>query len=138
MKNTNARDIKRNWHLVDAKGRVIGRLASSVAILLMGKNKNYYAPYFDTGDYVVVINAKNALFTGKKEKQKKYFRHSGYPGGLKETIASQIRMQKPEFLIRHAVAGMLPKNKLGKTMLKKLFVYESSDHPYKERFSIST
>lgn len=136
MKNIKTRDIRRSWHLVDAKGKVIGRLATNIASILMGKNKNYYTPYLDTGDYVVVINAESSVFTGKKETQKKYFRHSGYPGGLYVKTAAQIRKSKPDQLIRHAVYGMLPKTKLAKVMLKKLFVYPSSEHPHKDKFKI--
>jgi len=134
MKNIRPKDIERKWHLVDAQGRVVGRLATEVAKVLMGKNKNYYTPYLDTGDYVVVINCQTALLTGKKEEQKKYYRHSGYPGGLYVKTASQMRAKHPENIFRQAVIGMLPKTKLGKIMLKKLFVYPESDFPQKDKF----
>jgi len=134
MKNIKAHDIKREWHLIDAKDKILGRLSSEIAKILMGKIKSYYTPYLDTGDYVVVINAKDVLFSGKKENQKKYYHHSQYPGGLYVKTAAQVRKQKPEDLIRHAIVGMLPKTKLGKTMLKKLFIYPESEHPYRDKF----
>lgn len=134
MKNITPKDITRNWHLIDAKNKVLGRISSEIAMHLMGKNKNYYIPYLDTGDYVVVINAQKVILTGKKENQKKYYRHSGYPGGLRMETASQIRSKKPQDLIRHAVGGMLPKTKLGKMMLKKLFTYPGQEHPHKDKF----
>ena len=133
MKNIKLSDIKREWHLVNAKNQILGRLSSSVATILTGKNKNYYTPNLDTGDYVVVINATHVVLSGKKESQKKYYHHSQYPGGLYIKTASQIRKQKPENLIRHAVIGMLPKYKLGKLMLKKLFIYAGSEHPYGDK-----
>ena len=134
MKNIKAHDIKREGHLIDAKDKILGRLSSEIAKILMGKIKSYYTPYLDTGDYVVVINAKDVLFSGKKENQKKYYHHSQYPGGLYVKTAAQVRKQKPEDLIRHAIVGMLPKTKLGKTMLKKLFIYPESEHPYRDKF----
>ena len=134
MKSIKAQDIKRSWHLIDAKDQILGRISSQMAMQLMGKNKNYYVPYLDTGDYVVVINAKKVLLSGKKEDQKKYWRHSGYPGGLRVKKASQVRAHKPEDLIRHAVRGMLPKNTLGTKMLKKLYVYPEENHPHQEKF----
>lgn len=137
MKNIKPKDIDRKWHLVDAKNKVLGRLASEIAQVLMGKTKSYYTPHLDTGDFLVVINAAGVILTGKKENQKKYFRHSGYPGGLYQRTASQVREKEPEKLIRHAVAGMLPKTKLGKLMLKKLSVYPQSDHPHKDKFNNS-
>ena len=134
MKNPKPKDIKREWHLIDAKDKILGRLSTQAAHLIMGKNKVYYTPYLDCGDYVVIINAKNVMLSAKKENQKIYYRHSGYPGGLKQRTAAQIREQKPEELIRHAVVGMLPKNKLAKIMLKKLYIYPQSDNPYKSKF----
>ena len=134
MKKISAKDIKRDWHLVDAKDKVLGRISSQIAMTLMGKNKSYYVPYLDTGDYVVVINAQKVSLSGKKENQKMYYRHSGYPGGLAYRKASQVRKEKPQDLIRHAVKGMLPKNTLGTQMLKKLFVYPQEQHPHKEKF----
>ena len=123
MKNVKTTDINRTWHLFDAKKEVLGRLSTKIALILMGKNKSYYTPYLDTGDYVVVTNAQKVALSGKKEKQKKYYHHSQFPGGLKTKTAQQVREQKPEEVIRHSVRGMLPKTKLGKLMLKKLYVF---------------
>lgn len=127
VKNEN---INPKWHLVDADGRTLGRLATRVAILLRGKNKPIFAPHQDTGDFVVVINAKKVFLTGKKWKEKIYVHHSGYPGGLKEASAEKIRDKKPERLITMAVQGMLPKTKLGKKLIKKLKVYAGDTHPH--------
>src|SRR3989344_2945213 len=134
MKTIKPKDIKREWHLIDAKSKILGRLSSEVAMHLMGKNKNIYSPNLDTGDCVVVINAQQITLSGKKEKQKKYYHHSGYPGGLYMKTAQQIRSQKPEELIRNAIIGMLPKTKMGKIMLKKLYIFPDSSHPYKDKF----
>jgi len=123
-------NINHKWHLVDADGRTLGRLATRVAILLRGKNKPIFAPHQDTGDFVVVINAKKVALTGKKWKEKIYVHHSGYPGGLKEASAEKIRDKKPERLITMAVQGMLPKTKLGKKLIKKLKVYAGDTHPH--------
>lgn len=125
------------WHLIDAKGKILGRLSGDVAKILSGKNKVSYATNIDNGDFVVVINAKSVTLSGKKETQKNYFHHSGFPGGLKSQTASQIRKKSPETLIRHAVIGMLPKNKLGKAMTRKLFVYSDTNHPYQGKFKSS-
>lgn len=127
VKNEN---INPKWHLVDADGRTLGRLATRVAILLRGKNKPIFAPHQDTGDFVVVINAKKVFLTGKKWKEKIYVHHSGYPGGLKEASAEKIRDKKPQRLITMAVQGMLPKTKLGKKLIKKLKVYAGDTHPH--------
>ena len=135
MKSIKPKDISKNWHLIDAKGKILGRLATEVALLLRGKNKTYFTPHLDTGDYVVVVNAKEIVLSGKKEIQKTYYKHSGYPGGLKEKTASQIRAINPNLLIRHAVVGMLPKNRIGKAILKNLFIYESSQTPHSAKFS---
>ncbi len=134
MKIIRAKDIQRNWHLIDAKNKVLGRLSTEAALHLMGKNKSYFVPHLDTGDYVVVINAKDIKLTAKKETQKKYWHHSGYPGGIKSRTASEIRSKKPELLIRHAVSGMMPKTTLGKQMVKKLFVFAGSEHPHADKF----
>lgn len=134
MKSIKPKDIERKWHLIDANDQILGRLSTQVATILMGKNKSYYVPHLDTGDFVVVINAQKVLLSGKKENQKKYYRHSGYPGGLYERSASQVRNVKPEALVRQAVKGMLPKTTLGKQMLKKLFVYKRADHGHKDKF----
>jgi large subunit ribosomal protein L13 len=123
-------NINPKWHLVDADGKTLGRLATRVAILLRGKNKPIFAPHQDTGDFVVVINAKKVALTGKKWKEKVYVHHSGYPGGLKMASAEKIAEKKPERLITMAVQGMLPKTKLGKRLIKKLKVYAGNAHPH--------
>jgi large subunit ribosomal protein L13 len=123
-------NIKPKWHLVDAEGKTLGRLATRVAILLRGKNKPIFAPHQDTGDFVVVVNAKKVSLTGKKWKEKIYVHHSGYPGGLKMASAEKIAQKKPERLITMAVQGMLPKNKLGRKLIKKLKVYPGDAHPH--------
>ncbi len=123
-------NINPKWHLVDADGKTLGRLATRVAILLRGKNKPIFAPHQDTGDFVVVINAKKVALTGKKWKEKVYVHHSGYPGGLKMASAEKIAEKKPERLITMAVRGMLPKTKLGKKLIKKLKVYAGNAHPH--------
>ena len=128
--NLKASEIKRTWHLIDAKNKILGRLSTEIATLLMGKNKPNFVTYLDNGDYVVVINAEKVKVTGKKESQKVYTRHSGYPGGLRQTILSKVRAEKPEQIITHAVKGMIPKNKLGAVMIKKLHVYAGTAHPY--------
>lgn len=118
-----AKDIKRQTHTIDASGKILGRLASEVATILMGKNKPMYVPYLDTGDFVVVTNASKVKLTGKKMQEKKYTRHSGYPGGLKVETFDKMIERRPEYIIEHAVKGMLPHNKLGRQMIKKLKVY---------------
>lgn len=118
-----AKNIKRETYTIDASGKILGRLATEVATILMGKNKPSFVPYLDTGDYVVVTNASKIKLSGKKMLQKKYVRHSGYPGGLKVEAFDKMILRKPDFIIEHAVAGMLPGNKLGKQMIKKLTVY---------------
>jgi large subunit ribosomal protein L13 len=133
MKSIKTKDIVRNWHLVDANGQILGRLATQAAQILMGKTKAYYSTNLDTGDFVVVINASKVALSGKKEKQKIYYHHSGFPGGMKQRTVSDVRKAKPEMLIRHAIKGMLPKTKMGKLMLKKLYVYPEDEHPHKEK-----
>ncbi|HEY4361808.1 MAG TPA: 50S ribosomal protein L13 [Bryobacteraceae bacterium] len=123
-------EIVRVWHVIDADGEVLGRVASKAALVLMGKNKPMYTPYIDTGDHVVVVNAEKIRLTGRKENQKMYRRHSGYPGGLTETLARTVRQQKPTRMIEEAISGMLPKNKLGKQMYRKLQVYAGPKHPH--------
>jgi len=125
-----AKDLKPVWHVVDADGQALGRLATRVATLLMGKHKASYTPFLDTGDFVVVINAAKVKLTGNKEEQKMYRRHSGYPGGLKETTAKEMREKHPDRIIKFAVSGMLPKTTLGKHMVKKLKVYADDQHPH--------
>jgi len=123
-------EVERKWYLVDASGKPVGRLASRIALLLMGKRKRIYTPHVDCGDFVVVINAEKVIFTGKKWENKKYYHHSGYPGGLKERKASQLREKFPERIIELAVKRMLPKNKLGRHMLRRLKVHKGSEHPH--------
>ena len=123
-------DITREWFVVDADGLPLGRLASRIAQTLRGKHKPTYAPHVDGGDYVIVVNADKVAVTGAKETDKVYFRHSGYPGGLKELSLQEMREKFPERIIHTAVRGMLPKSKLGRQMLKKLKVYTGSEHPH--------
>lgn len=126
--------VERRWYLVDAKDQILGRLATKVARLLSGKEKVAYVPYLDAGDYVVVINAVEVAVTGKKEKQKTYYRHSGYPGGLRAETLGELRERRPEEIIRRAVKGMLPKNKLQKSMLRRLYVFAGAEHSFKDKF----
>ncbi|MFC1871252.1 50S ribosomal protein L13 [Chloroflexota bacterium] len=128
--STKAGDIKREWHVVDASDQVLGRLASQIAYWLMGKHKPMFVPNMDTGDYVIVINADKVKVTGNKAKQKVYYRHSGYPGGLKSITFEKLMQTKPTSVIEHAVKGMLPHNRLGARMVKKLKVYAGDDHPH--------
>ncbi len=132
MKTTvpSASKIERKWHLIDAEGAVLGRVASQAAMILMGKTKAQYTPFLDTGDHVVVVNAEKVRLTGKKEDQKIYRRHSGYPGGLKEVKARDMRQKHPERLLEAAIQGMLPKSTLGKHMYRKLKVYAGPKHPH--------
>jgi len=124
------KDIKRNWWLVNAEGLELGRLASRIALLLQGKRKRIYTPHIDTGDFVVVVNAEKVKLTGRKLDTKIYYHHSGYPGGLKARTARQILESHPERLIQLAVKRMLPKNKLGRKMFKRLKVYRGPEHPH--------
>ncbi|OGW84413.1 MAG: 50S ribosomal protein L13 [Omnitrophica bacterium RIFCSPLOWO2_01_FULL_45_10] len=124
------KDIHRAWYVVDAKDKILGRLATKVATLLMGKGKAIYSPHQDVGDEVIVINARNIKTTGKKLSQKEYKRYSAYPGGLKIETLETVLKKKPEYVIRHAVKGMLPKSKLGDKLLKKLKVYPDGTHPH--------
>lgn len=123
-------EVERKWYLVDAKGKVLGRLASQIASRLRGKHKPIFTPHTDTGDFIVVVNADKVILTGRKWDQKSYYRHSGYLGGLKVRSAKKMLETKPEEIIRHAVRGMLPKNSLGRRQLKKLKVYAGSTHPH--------
>jgi len=123
-------EVERRWYVVDAKDKVVGRLASRIAMILMGKHKPHYTPHVDTGDFVVVINASRVRFTGKKWEQKCYYRHSGYPGGLKVRRAKDLLEKRPEEILRHAVKGMLPKNNLGRRLLRKLKIYPRETHPH--------
>ena len=123
-------EVDRAWHVVDAESKVLGRLATRVADVLRGKHKPIFTPYVDAGDFVVVINAEKVHLTGSKMENKKYYRHSGYPGGLKVTTPAELLRKKPEAIIMNAVKGMLPKTKLGRQQLKKLKVYAGKDHPH--------
>ncbi len=123
-------DVIRKWHLVDAKGKTLGRLASRVAILLRGKHKPTFTPHIDTGDHVVIINADKIRLTGDKLKTKTYIHHTGYPGGLKSVTAEHLHAKNPTGLVTRAIKGMLPKNPLGKQMARKLKVYAGTAHPH--------
>jgi large subunit ribosomal protein L13 len=123
-------DIERAWHVVDADGAVLGRLATEVATLLRGKHKPIWAPHVDTGDHVIVVNAAKLAITPRKADQKLYYRHSGYPGGLRQTNLAHMLERDPEKVVRLAVRGMLPKNRLGRSMLRKLRVYAGPTHPH--------
>ena len=123
-------DVDRKWYVIDAEGKTLGKLAVEAAMILRGKKKPIYTPHIDTGDYVIVINAEKVCVTGKKESDKIYKHHSGYPGGLKETPLKELRAKQPEEIIRHAVKGMMPKGKLGRQMFKKLKVYAGPEHPH--------
>ena len=122
--------IEQKWYVVDAENEVVGRLAARIATVLRGKHKPEYTPHVDTGDFVVVINADKVRFTGKKETDKEYFRHTGYPGGVKLRTPKEVRVSKPEFIVENAVKGMLPRTKLGRQMITKLNVYAGPDHPH--------
>ena len=123
-------DIEPRWFVIDADGKVLGRLSTEIAKILSGKNKPTYTPFLDTGDHVIVINAEKVILTGKKETDKIYRTHSLYPGGLKQKAARFVRAEKPEWMIEEAVWGMLPKNRIGRKMLKKLKVDRGSNHPH--------
>lgn len=123
-------DIKRKWYLVDANNQVLGRLASQVAHILRGKHKTIFAPHVDAGDHVVIINADKIRVTGKKASQKRYTHYTGYPGGLRETSFESLLARHPERILEHAIRGMLPHNRLGRQMIKKLKVYRGEAHPH--------
>jgi len=125
-----AGEIERKWYLVDAQDMVLGRLASEVASILKGKRKPIYSTHLDVGDNVIVVNAGKIVLTGNKLEKKIHYRHSGYPGGLKETVYADLMKKKPDFVVRKAVRGMLPHNRLGRSMLRKLHVYAGPDHPH--------
>ncbi|MBE3134964.1 MAG: 50S ribosomal protein L13 [Acidobacteria bacterium] len=122
--------MERRWHVVDAEGKVLGRVATAIARLLQGKHKRTYTPFLDTGDHVVVVNASRVKLTGRKEEEKLYRRHSGYEGGLREERAKEVRQQNPVRLVEEAVRGMLPKTTLGDAMYRKLKVYAGAGHPH--------
>lgn len=129
--NAKPGEVERRWYVVDAQGKVLGRLASEVASVLRGKRKPQFTPHVDTGDFVIVVNAEKVRLTGKKLRQKMYYRASGYPGGLKATAAGTLLKTRPERVIQHAVRGMLPKNKLGDALYRKLKVYAGATHPHR-------
>lgn len=135
MKTTSAKhtDIERKWHVIDANGLVVGRLASRVAMILRGKNKPVFTPHVDTGDFVIIVNADKIRFTGNKLEKKAYYRHSGYPGGIRKETAADIMKKSPERILMSAVRGMLPKNRLGRQQLKKLKIYCGAEHPHKSQ-----
>lgn len=123
-------EVEQKWYVIDAAGKPLGRLAAKVSKVLTGKHKPEYTPHVDTGDYVIIINAKDVVLTGKKRKQKYFYKHSGYPGGLKAIRYEELLKDKPERAVWYAVRGMMPKNKLSRKMMKKLKVYRDSDHPH--------
>ena len=125
-----AQDAQRNWYVVDANGRTLGRLASLIAHRLRGKHKVDYTPHVDAGDYIVVVNAEKVRVTGNKERDKTYYRHTGYPGGIKAVALGKLRTTHPERLLTYAVRGMLPRNRLGRAMLRKLKIYAGPSHPH--------
>lgn len=126
----NAQNIERQWYVIDAEGMVLGRLASEVAMILSGKRKPIYTPHVDTGDYVIVLNADKIKLTGQKWSDKKYIYHTGYPGGLKEIPYKDLVKRDPTKLVRLAVKGMLPKNSMGRTMIKKMKLFTGTEHPH--------
>ena len=136
--STKPADIERKWHLIDASGKTLGGLATQVASLLMGKHKPIFSPNQDTGDHVVVINAAEVRVTGNKAKQKLYYRHSGYPGGLKSITLEKMMQTDPTRVIEHAVKGMLPHTRLGAAMMKKLRVYAGEAHPHQAQLQASS
>lgn len=129
-KHANAASVQRNWHVVDGTNQTVGRICSKIASVLRGKNKAYYSPHVDCGDYVIVINSEKVVFTGDKLNYKEYQHVTGYPGGQKIEIAKDLQKRRPEVIVERAVKGMLPKNRLGRQMIKKLFVYVGSSHPH--------
>ncbi len=133
-KSTKISEIKHSWHHVDVSGKILGRVSTDIAQKLMGKSKPYFVRHLDCGDYVVVTNAQKILVTGKKLIQKIYSTYSGYPGGIRREKLEDLLKRKPEEVIRHAVSGMLPKNKLRDQMLKRLYVYAGTEHPYNKKF----
>ena len=126
-------DVQKKWHIVDANGKPLGRLASHIAAILRGKHKPTFTPHMDMGDNVIVVNAEKVMLTGRKAEQKEYYRHSGYPGGIKVTAFSDMLKSKPESVINIAVKGMLPHNRLGRVMIKHLKVYRGPDHPHESQ-----
>lgn len=129
-KSANAESVERKWHVVDADGEVVGRLASKIATVLRGKHKPDFTPHFDNGDHVIVINAEKVRFTGAKLNKKVYLRHTGYPGGQRSATPSDLMARKPELILQTAIKGMLPKTKLGRAQIKKLHLYVGAEHPH--------
>lgn len=129
-KHANAATVQRNWYIVDGTNQTVGRMCAKIAAILRGKNKAYYTPHVDCGDFIVVINADKVVFTGNKLQDKLYDTFSGYPGGLKQETAVNLLKRRPEAVVERAVKGMLPKNRLGRKMFKKLFVYAGAEHPH--------
>jgi large subunit ribosomal protein L13 len=125
-----ASEIERKWYLVDAQGKILGRLATELASVLRGKRKPTYTPHLDNGDNVVVINAEKVMVTGKKREQKLYYHHTGYPGGLRTNTFAELQARKPEQIVKLAVKGMLPHNRLGRQMIRKLHIYAGPEHPH--------
>jgi len=129
-KHANEATVQRNWYVVDGTNQTVGRMCAKIASVLRGKNKAYFTPHVDCGDYVIVTNCDKLRFTGKKLEDKNYINYSGYPGGKKEEAADDLLKRRPDVIIERAVKGMLPKNRLGRKMYKKLFVYAGSEHPH--------
>ena len=129
-KHANAATVKHGWYIVDGTNQTVGRMSARIAAILRGKNKAYYTPHVDCGDYVIIINCEKVTFTGNKMDEKVYQNYSGYPGGLKEEVAKNLLRRRPEVILERAIKGMLPKNKLGRQLVKKLFVYAGSEHPH--------
>ncbi len=128
--SANVNTVERKWHVIDADGEIVGRVASQIARVLRGKHKPDYTPHFDNGDHVIVINAEKVRFTGQKVNDKVYLRHTGYPGGQRKATPRQLLSRKPELVIEHAVRGMMPKTKLGRAQYRKLHVYVGAEHPH--------
>jgi large subunit ribosomal protein L13 len=129
-KHANEATVQRNWYVVDGTNQTVGRMCAKIAHILRGKNKAYYSPHVDCGDFIVVINCEKVKFTGNKAEQKVYQNYSGHPGGLREETAKDLLKRKPQDVVERAVKGMLPKNRLGRKMVKKLFVYVGENHPH--------
>lgn len=129
-KHANAATVQRNWYVVDGTNQTVGRMCSRIAAILRGKNKTFYTPHVDCGDFIIVTNADKVVFTGNKMEDKEYLNYSGYPGGKKVETAENLLRRRPEVIVERAVKGMLPKNRLGRQMIKKLFVYAGDKHPH--------
>ena len=128
--SANSATVKQDWYIIDAEDAIVGRLCTKLATILRGKNKPYYTPHVDCGDYIIVLNADKVRFTGKKLTRNQYLRHTGYPGVQRSATPKEMLERKPTFVVEKAVKGMLPKNKLGRAMFKKMFVYAGSEHPH--------